>query len=154
LAPARLAPARSARARSASVRLAPVRSVPEGFFVIHKDGNTLNDEISNLELADRKRHIELIRKRVPEIYKKIGLSRSRTCRLRRKIRERMNIKQLINHQQDERHKKLVEESLGQIIESWYCAGCGEDYGQNPPHICPKCNGIWFKKIIQRIKVAV
>ena len=109
--------------------------VPKGCFVVHVDGNTLNDNLDNYRCVDRKGHLALQLQRDPNMRRKMIASSMRT---RRKQREHKSpARKFFNKQ-----KKLP------VV--WECTGCGNSYCQKePPSQCTKCVGGGFEKIVLR-----
>lgn len=105
--------------------------VPDGCFIVHADGNTLNDSPDNLRCVDRKGHLALQLKRDPNMRKKMIAHSART---RRKNR-----------------KHIITAHLKKRKVLWQCRGCGENYYQHdPPSRCHKCVGGGFERIVRRI----
>lgn len=108
--------------------------IPPGYFVIHDNGDTLDDEADNLilvntagnaahQLATNPRHL-------------------------RKLRFRAGIAARL------RHAKRRAEKIRGVCSSWYeCTGCGEEYAQQPTPPCRKCGHLFFEKIEQPISMA-
>jgi len=107
--------------------------VPKGCFVVHFDGNTLNDRLNNFRCVDRKGHLSLQLQRDPNMRRKMIASSMRTRRRHRK--HKGSARKFFN----KRNKRTVV---------WECAGCGQDYHQKePPSQCTKCISGGFEKII-------
>ena len=107
--------------------------VPPGCFVVHFDGNTLNDSIDNYRCVDRKGHLALQLERDPNMRRKMIASSMRT---RRKNRD---------------HKSIARESSQTKTAFWICSGCGHDYHQHdPPSQCTKCGGGGFERVVHKI----
>ena len=109
--------------------------VPKGCFVVHIDGNTLNDNLDNYRCVDRKGHLALQLERDPNMRRKMIASSMRTRRKNRK------------------HKSPARKFFNKCNKRaivWECTGCGQDYHQKePPSQCTKCLGGGFEKIILR-----
>jgi hypothetical protein len=99
-------------------------SVPPGYFVIHKDGNTLNDTIENLILLQRKQWIN------------IGVNNNPRNSRRR---NRGVVKAVKKRAKDARNIKDSKSSY------WECKCCGYYMGRKPFQ-CPKCTGGAYIKI--------
>jgi hypothetical protein len=56
--------------------------VPKGFFVVHKDGDQMNDCAENLTLVDNKRHVAMQMKRDPGHEKRFRAAGGKAARLR------------------------------------------------------------------------
>jgi len=108
-------------------------TVPEGCFVVHVDGNTLNDVLGNLRCVDRSGHLALQLERDLNMRRKMIASSLRTRRKQRKN------KSLARKFFNKCNKRTVV---------WECTGCGQDYHQKkPPSRCTKCLGGGFEKIV-------
>ena len=129
--------------------------VPKGFFVGHLDGDTMNDNTENHYLADRRKHLALMKQLNPNWKKKAIKKYKKTAAKKRRIRERdkkrleLSAKSILRDRRlDERDKRLVTEyqkTNGMILQ-WQCCMCGENFKGNQPEICPKCNGISFEQL--------
>ena len=91
--------------------------VPDGKFVIHLDGDTLNDDISNLCIVDHATSIKLTRHRDPEM-EKVRLKRMRT-----KTPAKMK-----THIAKQKNKER-----GELVAWWECSACGFEYHKKDPH---------------------
>ena len=137
--------------------------VPKGFFVVHKDGITLNDTDENFKLVDRKGHLELQMHRDPNMLKRCRKNGAKAAKRRHAKNRKLKAKQLREAQRE----KALEIKINPVMESgltelsgpetsWFeCIGCGEEYKTHPKGLCKKCGGFRFEKIKQRLqKVAV
>jgi len=107
--------------------------LPKGSFIVHVDGDTLNDNLQNLRCVDRKGHLALQLERDPSMRRKRTEHSAHTRRKNRKHRTAAGI-------------KLLKRNV-----FWQCAGCGQNYYQdNPPARCSKCVGGGFKRIVHKI----
>jgi len=103
-----------------------------GHFVVHKDGNQMNDAPDNLILATRKsnlaRNQELNPEAVAKGYIRAGKSRRKNTKARKQMREL------------HRHENI----------RWDCCGCGAEYiSIEQPQRCVKCGFCSFEKIKYR-----
>lgn len=130
--------------------------VPVGRFVVHFDGNLLNDNIENLQVVTRQEHLALQMERDPKMLKRCRRNAGRAAKKRfakaRKIKARF-----AKHQRIEARDKLlmntgIDKLRGRISQWWECTGCGYGFQTCPPSACPKCGHRRFKKIEQRIAV--
>jgi hypothetical protein len=109
--------------------------VPDGYCVVHVDGNTLNDKIDNLKLVDRKGHLELQQVRDPGMIARCRL-RSSQASTKRHVARRLA-----------RARAAKEAAISKpVTGAWECIGCGNDFDFEPKGICPKCNGFRFARI--------
>ena len=138
--------------------------VPAGYFVVHADGNRLNDTLQNYKLVDRKGHLALMKENNPGHRKKAIRSLKKTVRKRRreKARAAQEAARLseIERKKQERARELLEaqieaerrkeEVFGPETTWWECIGCSFEFETEPKGICPKCNGLRFEKITGRL----
>ena len=149
--------------------------VPAGCLIVHKDGDALNDSLRNLVMVDRKGHIMLQQKRDPSIVKRmrancVEMNRKRWARWRKEKARRLKTEELqqreIAKEAEQERRRLakeaedkkrleegrrqLEESRGRLVSWWECIGCGFEFAGEPKGICPKCNGLRFERIVQRI----
>lgn len=101
--------------------------VPEGFFVGHKDGKLLNDNIDNLILLDcssNLKRLETIRPGSSILaHKKAIMSLKRRWAEYRKLKS----------------------SIGPVNTQWECPQCGASYEKQPER-CIKCGCLYVEKI--------
>jgi len=134
--------------------------VPTGHFIVHADGDLLNDSPGNFRLVDRKKNLMLMLGRDGNL-KKCRKRAARAARKRhaktRKIKQR---EARVKAEMDERYRaerrqeaverrainKRLSKQHGEVKVVWECIGCGTDYDKEPPGVCPKCNGLRFSKI--------
>lgn len=146
--------------------------VPEGYLIVHEDGNRLNDDPNNLVLVDCRGNLALIRKNNPGWKKKAIRSYKKTVRIRRirkakaakevaKIREhelklQQRARQLAEVEAIEKRKAEAEFTKlhGPVSMWWECAECGYIFEGELPWKCPKCQGLRFVKIKQHKKEAI
>ena len=103
--------------------------VPAGCFIVHIDGNTLNDSLGNLHCVDRAGHLALQLARDPDMRRKMISSSMRTRRKNRKARML--------------HRKAVASpSCG---FRWECSNCFADYNYDPIR-CIKCGRYSIVKV--------
>lgn len=109
-------------------------SVPDGFFIIHKDGNQLNDNPDNLVLID---HATNLRRNAhnPQV---------------RKIAHKLAVK---SRKKNTRERRKLRIFLGRQISQWDCIACGASYNQeNKPERCIKCGNTCFEKNFCKRKI--
>ena len=135
--------------------------VPDGYFVVHVDGNTLNDDLVNLQIVNHREHLALQHQRDPNTLKKCRRNAAKSNRKRHSAarrerarlvrRQQLNIKRATKEADEKTKFESRLQELRKTIKYWECIGCGANFGSEPPQICPKCNGLRFKNIKQRIK---
>lgn len=139
--------------------------IPKGRFVVHVDGNSMNDDPDNLRSVDRRGHLALQMQRDPNMLKKCRRKAGRAARKRHKATRRRKARLLKISQktrvrvrrsvsEESRYKANLEKEIknirGALVVWWECTGCGEDYHQKePPSQCTKCIGGGFEKIKRR-----
>lgn len=146
--------------------------VPEGYLVVHEDGNRLNDDPGNLVLIDRGEHLALMKKNNPGWKKKAIKSYKKTVRIRhrRKAREAKKAAKIQEYElklQRKARRLAEKEALeksraeaefaklyGPVSTWWQCAECGLDFEGEFPWKCPKCQGLRFVKITQHKKEVI
>ncbi len=108
--------------------------VPKGYFVVHRDGDQMHDEISNFRLVDRRGHLALQMKRDPGHELRCRAAAGKATRRRHETNRQM--RQLYGPQHN-----LFE-----------CANCGADYkGRKSPNQCIKCgHGSFLKTRYRRV----
>ena len=107
-------------------------AVPAGYFVVHKDGDQMNDVIENLTLVDHRGHLQLQMKRDPEHVVRQREAAGKSARQRHEVNRQMRK----NH--------------GPLQVTFDCVGCGATYcGKKEPDSCVKCGGGCFDKIKRR-----
>jgi len=108
--------------------------VPPGFFVVHINGDQMDDHIRNLMIVNRKEHLARNHQRDPDMRTR---ARVRACRSRKK---------------NTQARKQLEALQGPQITFWECRSCAAEYQQQePPDRCPKCLGSCFEQIKRRQK---
>lgn len=146
--------------------------VPKGCFVVHVDGDALNDDDDNLRVVDRKGHLALQMQRDPKMVIKCRRNAARATRKRHKANRRRKaklpkkqkenserIRRFAEHfrraeRKEAQHKAQFESGIikleGDYTTWWECTGCGFEYVLNdPPLPCPKCGGLNYERIIQK-----
>jgi len=106
--------------------------IPRGKLIIHFDGDSLNNDLSNLRLVDRRGHIKRQRSRDPTMEAKrlAACRRPWTEERRRKCSESM------------RRSHLRRKEIPPITANWTCNACGADYDQEDrPEQCAKCQSL-------------
>lgn len=134
--------------------------IPEGMFPVHSDGDTLNDELSNIEIVDRAGHLANMRKNNPKVYKKIARTKIRNTKKRRRLRA--GAQKLIDKQAKKAAAELaaqvqervsaeqnLDELYGEPVEMVQCVGCGYSPESLEAQRCPKCGSISFEEFQQR-----
>jgi len=101
--------------------------VPQGFFVGHKDGKILNDNIENLILLNRRTNLMRLETIRPG---SLALCRRKAGKA--------------SKQRFAAYRKL-KDSIGPVVIRWECPKCGADYKQKPEH-CTKCGCSYLEKI--------
>lgn len=143
--------------------------VPEGHFIVHADGITLNDEPYNLECVNRRGHLALQMKRDPKMLKKCRKAAGKAAKkrharnriLKKKEQTATEKKKVITKrrvEQESQQEKLIDSGVtdlrGALVAWWECTGCGfESKAIRPPLPCPKCNGLNYELIQNRIAKA-
>lgn len=135
--------------------------VPEGMFPVHSDGDTLNDELSNIEIVDRAGHLANMRKNNPKVYKKIARTKIRNTKRRRRLQA--GAQKLIDRQAKKSAAKIaaeieemvsaqqnMDELYGRPVEIVQCVGCGYQPENTDIERCPKCGSISFEEFQQRM----
>lgn len=111
--------------------------VPAGFFVVHIDGDQMNDCVENLTIVDRRRHLALQIKRDPDLLIRLRKASGKAAKKR--------------HETNRQMKRIY----GPERIFFLCSNCGADYqGRIPPQRCGKCGSSAFEKIKRREKMAV
>ena len=107
--------------------------VPKGMFVVHKDGDTLNDDPSNMVAVDRKGHPRLQQSRDPGIVVKMRKGAALANKSRSTNNKRItSIKAAWS-------KRKAKASQAVI---WECPICGGEFLQEDrPSRCPKCGSL-------------
>lgn len=104
--------------------------IPAGYFVAHKDGDTMNDKIENYVLVNHRTALKLQRARDPETM----VVKAR-IKINQALRKKKNAAQLVK-----RHRI-------KLVVSWHCYACGADYeGQDKPELCIKCGSSAFEQL--------
>lgn len=136
--------------------------VPRGFFVVHADGDTLNDVIDNYEIATRAEHLRRIKERGGERMEKCRIKTLRAAskrRWRRYWKRQRQLEKEAKKAADERKKFKVQDVAEQnkfepMLKAaqrppmviWMCSSCGYTYpGDAPPHQCTKCSRGGFER---------
>jgi len=134
--------------------------VPPGHFVVHADGDLMNDSPGNLRLVDRKENLMSMlgrdgnlkkcrRKAARAVRKRHAKTRKRKQK-EAVVRAKLSESRRLQRQQEAAVKKAVARELsrqhGRTELVWECIGCGADYAKEPPGVCPKCNGLRFSRI--------
>ncbi len=106
--------------------------IPPGMFVVHIDGDSLNDVLSNFRMVDRQGHIALQRKRDPGHEERRCKGAAKSAALR--------------HQTNRELRKLI----GPVTTVWECQSCGgEAESRICPERCPKCGSSCYAKLSRR-----
>ena len=150
--------------------------IPKGHFPVHVDGDSMNDELDNLRIVDRKGHLALQMQRDPNMLKKCRRNASKALRKRwaayrrkkarllkksqktrvrvrraeQKARERIRRSASEESQYRAKFENEIKNLRGAYTVWWECTGCGfESYRNNPPLPCPKCSGLNYEQIRQK-----
>ncbi len=110
--------------------------VPEGYFVVHKDGNRLNDELTNLLVVNHHYHVALQKARDPK--KMSGW------------KKRGDVYGKQRRQINSEHKKMQPK----VTAWWECVYCSHPLEGEPPDQCPKCNCGSFEQVTRQEKLYV
>jgi len=103
--------------------------IPKGMLIIHRDGDQLNDALSNLQMVDRNQNRLLQQQRDPTIVDRLKAGSSKASKQRHRVNRARKAK------------------LGPAITRWECPGCGNHIDQRTrPDRCPKCGGGAFEKL--------
>jgi predicted Zn-ribbon and HTH transcriptional regulator len=106
--------------------------IPPGLVVIHKDGDTMNDDPQNLLLTDYAGSLAHRKALDP-------------------CAERVRLKQLRKCQKDRRAQESIKrEKLGRPVRLYECQACGYD-GPDKITCCPKCSSYQIDPVKVRIK---
>lgn len=104
------------------------RALPAGWFVVHEDGDTLNDALDNLLAVDRPAHMARLKAR-PDVEQ------------RRKARQAS----AMGRSAGDGPAGAIRVSRRVVRTGWLCPGCGWDSAARPQR-CPKCGGTRFEAI--------
>ena len=125
--------------------------VPEGMFVVHKDGNTLNDEPSNLVAVDRRGHCQLQQSRDPGIVIRMRENHAKSnkktiAKANKKTSAKANKKPGVNRRSSQSLRAAWAKRMNKAMVSqgvvWECQVCGGEFRQaDQPARCPKCNSL-------------
>jgi len=111
--------------------------IARGWLVIHIDGDSLNDDLGNLRLVDRRTHLAVQKARDPEMEVRRRSASSAAQRLRHQR----------NLERKEREGPARQALVGPSLIRWQCPGCGHHAdGKRPPARCPKCGGSSFERL--------
>lgn len=102
--------------------------IPKGWFVVHRDGDSMNDDIHNLILVDRREHMRRLHQR-PEVMRKCRQRAGEATKKRHAMNRTMKDSGFI-----QKVKRFV----------WDCGSCGEEVRSGTPK-CPKCGSLIFEK---------
>lgn len=128
--------------------------LPAGKFIVHVDGDTLNDDLGNLRAVTRAGHLKLQMQRDPEMVKKARDASSKAAKKRHaqyrkrhgNARIRADVERRISK---ERAGKEREQMLARLPVRgsfmYECKGCAADFPV-PNKPCPKCGHLAFAKI--------
>lgn len=95
--------------------------IPRGYSVVHLDGDSMNDDPSNLACLNHAENIKRLARLRPRRFQ-IGRVRAVEAR-----RERC------------RSEREASVAYGPLVTHWECASCGADF-RSDPGSCPKCGG--------------
>jgi DNA-directed RNA polymerase subunit RPC12/RpoP len=125
--------------------------VPEGLFIVHNDGDTLNDSIDNYKMVDRAGNLALQMQRDPEMRNRCNEKLSLCSKKRWAVWRRLTEEQRGKHEERKAVERFKKENKQRFIHGWDCADCGESFEKEPPWKCPKCQGLRFVKV-KRLKM--
>ncbi len=112
--------------------LAHGRKVPKGFFVVHKDHNTMNDSLENLILVDRAEHMR-------RLYARPGV----IAKCRRKAAQAATKR----HAENRAAKKAFKLLRQRARAVWECPDCSAEY-HRPLAQCLHC-GVPLRRIVRK-----
>jgi len=102
--------------------------LPAGLVVVHLDGDTMNDDPSNLSPATRAQAMGLLMKLRPDVA------------------ELARVKSASALQGVWRERREIRAATGAAAGVWDCCACGASYGQpDRPRRCGKCGGGSFER---------
>ncbi len=114
--------------------------LPEGMFVVHKDGDTLNDEPGNLRAVDRAGNIKLQHTRDSGI-----VDRMRAGAAAGNKKKSVNLKRGQSLRAAWARRK--KEGVGMDRVVWDCGVCGGEFEQEEkPERCGKCGSFALVKV--------
>lgn len=129
------------------------RDIPPGHFVVHYDGDTLNDDLSNLRCVDRPGHLALQMQRDSRMRSRCikanikAQHRRKRKNLQLKALEKRQKIQLATEKQQVAEAMKLKAILEPTQQAWLCAGCGWTTSDClPPTFCPKCLGSSFEAV--------
>jgi len=109
-------------------------SVPDGYFVVHSNGDQMDDSLENLTIVNRKEHLAHNHQIDPDMRDR---ARVRACRSRRK---------------NTQARKQLKSLQGPQITFWECRSCAAEYhSEEKPDFCRKCLSTYFEQIRRRQK---
>jgi len=134
--------------------------IPPGLLVIHRDGDTLNDESENLVLATRAENVAHQWATIPGHLRKFRLNAGKASKRRharnRILKVRFKKQHERERQEEKEHRRLfktgVHELRGEVKTWWQCTGCGDDTTIPVPP-CRKCGHLVFEQIDQPVEFA-
>jgi len=117
--------------------------VPEGMFVVHRDGDTLNDDPSNLIAVDRSGHPRLQQSRDPGIVVRMRKGTAIANKSRSTNNKRIASLKAA-------WAKRKAKASQQVI--WECLTCGGEFLQeDQPSRCPKCGSLVIARKHDRLE---
>lgn len=140
--------------------------IPKDHFVVHVNGDSMNDDLDNLRIVDRKGHLALQMQRDPNMLKKCKRNAAKALRKRwtvyrrrkakllkisQKTRERVRRTEREESQYKAELEKEIKNIKGVYTVWWECTGCGFEAVNDPPLPCPKCGGLRYEQIRQNRK---
>jgi len=89
--------------------------IPKGHFPVHRDGNSMNDDIDNLQVVDRGGHLALQMQRDPNMLKKCRRNASKALRKKWAAYRRRKAKLLkISHKTHERVRRTEQKTRERV----------------------------------------
>ncbi len=110
-------------------------AIPDGFFVVHADGNTMNDSPPNLRLVDNRGHLALQVQRDPGMMERCHRRAGEAARTRHAV------------------ARAVKASRRSTKSAWQCAACAAGVDPDTQDRCAKCGGGAFEEIAMHERIA-
>lgn len=103
--------------------------VPDGMFVVHANGNSMDDRPANLILSDLRRNMSRNCHQRPEI---VALARKTGAEAKRR---------------NTAARRAIRALAGPLRPTWHCPACGATYeSAAPPTRCEKCSAASFERL--------
>lgn len=120
------------------------REVPKGYHIHHKDGNALNNDISNLECIPSREHLKIH----AEDRKNNKEYQEKNFRALEKAREAAKEWHSSDEGREWHSKHGKEVFANRQPETHICAECGKEYSTIQPwskFCCDRCGELWRRK---------